>query len=1054
MKKISGLSTIAFNALLTFVILFTFTQVGATSVQTQFDRPKISPLISDPNTPQPDGELTRPDANHAFPVQTTQEGSTAANVLLGSPGLAFRYAQRFGETETGYFEDTNHFYEVRGVATQGSNVWIADSLGERILKFDSSGNFIKQLGKGGYRYGSGVTLDNIYDMAEDSTGNVWVLDNGAAYVVQFDSSGKAVKELGKAWNRGSGNDQFNGPINIVIDSSGNLYISDANFWDESGNNRVQVFDKDGAYLYTLGETGVAGSDNAHFRQPHGLAIYTDRLYVADAGNRRVQIFNLATPGAAVYEATIDVSSLPEDDDWTPEGVGVDADHIYVADQLKNRVLIFDRLTGAYAGLLGCCTGTGPYEFLRPVDISIDSLGNIYVGEVVNKRVQQYNNAHSYTRTYGTTGVPYLTDDYHYLYPSGVAVDAAGNIYITEQRGQRLIKLNASGVPQWTVGEPGINGIDDYHLHYPDGVAVDSKGKVYVANPGWGNRVTIYNSDGSYYGSIGGGDGGEGEYQFRGPEDVAISSTDMLYVADPNNNRVQVYNPDLTYHSTIGTTGVGGSDGTHFDWPHDVAAYLGGDVLVEDQNNHVIKRCNFNVSGWYCNPIVGETGVEGGDFGHLSWPVGVAADTQGKIYVADQWGGRVLVFDQNGAFLTSLGGWGGPRSGQMRQVEGLAVDKIGNLYTAELLNNRVQKFDLSLPNWRQINLNGFGVPSVWTDALREFNGSLYSAGRMSGAPLITRYDGTSWTNTYNQALEPDRYESFENLETFKNQLYATVFIYDPISETYPGAEIWRSSDGASWTKVVDQGFGDPTNWEIWAMQAFNDSLFAPTWSSTNTHGLEIWKSPSGDPGSWTRVVSNGFGNLNNVGIQAAQIYNSFLYMGTANSIQGGEIWRTPNGTDWSQVSTSGLGDGGNYRITGFADYSGYLYAGTAHSSGAGSEIWRCQVCDGSDWAQMVDNGFGNPATRVSTGLVVYHDKLIAIVGNSDTGLEVWQTANGLTWSQIGFAGLGDSNSYSVFDQTMVVYKDRFFFGTNSNYIGAKVWRLITDLVYLPMVRQSK
>ena len=176
------------------------------------------------------------------------------------------------------------------------------------------------------------------------------------------------------------------------------------------NHRVQVFNRRQVqplpvYLATIGVSGQSGSDNAHFDHPLGIAVYADRVYVADENNHRVQVFSRST---GVYQATIS------------DGWGQDNEHLR-----------------------------------HPADVAVDAAGNIYVADWLNARVQQFNSSLAYVRTYGATGVPYLTDDLHYNRPSGLAVAPDGSIYVTEERGQRLIKLAASGAPQWVVGLPGV-----------------------------------------------------------------------------------------------------------------------------------------------------------------------------------------------------------------------------------------------------------------------------------------------------------------------------------------------------------------------------------------------------------------------------------------------------------------------------------------------------------------------------------------------------------------------------------------------------------------------
>ena len=336
-------------------------------------------------------------------------------VALGQPGLSFRYVQTFGFAEAGYIEDTNHFYEVAGLGTDGTNVWIADAWGNRVLKFDGSGSFLQQIGKASFREATDTSLDYISDVAVDSGGNIWVADGGASHVVKFDASGNWVSELGQAWNSGSANDQFNDPISIAFDSAGNIYVSDSGLWGEYGNHRIQVFDSAGNYLTTIGETGVAGSDNAHFRSPRHIAIYDNKLYVADAGNHRVQILDVSTPITPTYVATLGTSGVASSDNSHfdyPEGVAVDAGFIYVADSNNNRLQIFNRTTYAYVATIGGGFGTGNYEFNHPTDVVVDSSGRIYVADASKVEVHTLARRSADLRNDGTSGVPDRADGYH------------------------------------------------------------------------------------------------------------------------------------------------------------------------------------------------------------------------------------------------------------------------------------------------------------------------------------------------------------------------------------------------------------------------------------------------------------------------------------------------------------------------------------------------------------------------------------------------------------------------------------------------------------------
>jgi sugar lactone lactonase YvrE len=952
--------------------------------------------------------------------------------------------------EVAFLEDTTHLHYPLGVGADGTNIWIADSRGLRALKFQNDGTFLMQIGKNGFRYGAttAISFNQIGDISVDSSGNIWITDLSVSQVFKFNSSGTYVSALGTAWSRGTANNQFNYPRGAAFDSAGNIYVSD------TSNHRIQVFNSSGTYLATLGAPGTAGSGSYQFNQPRHIAIYADYLYVADAYNHRVQIFDVTSPAAITYVATIGVTGSSGSDNtrlnW-PQGVAVDANKIYVADANNFRVQIFDRTTRVYQSTLGAGTaGTGNNQFALPRDVEVDSAGNIYVADETNQRVQQFDSGLTYVRTYGTTGVPYLTDGSHYNQPSGIAIASDGSIYLTEAVGQRLLKLNSTGVLQWSVGEPGVSGSNNTHFDYPNDVDLDSAGRVYVPD-GYNNRVQIFNADSSYAATLGTGLG-TGPYQFNYPMGVAIDTANNIYVADTNNHRIQVYDSSRNYVTTIGT-GISGSSNSQFNSPYDVAVDSARNIYVADRANHRVQV--FNSSFAYVRTL-GVTGSSGSNFDRFSNPIAVAVDAVGRIYVSDQWGGRIMVFDSTGAFLTNIGNSGGNRTGQMRQVEGLAFDSMGNLYLADLLNHRVTKHAVGVPGWLQSNLDGFGDrTNTNIHTLASFGGRLYagtynSAG--NGAQMWRT--GSNWTAAITPGFGITRNIGINHLLPFNSQLYAGV------RNDTTGASVYRSSDGSTWNPVETGGFGDPNTSGVYRFAVFNNQIYAGTSIFTTTHGAEIWRSPSGDSGTWERVVANGFDHRNHCIIRTSEVHNGYLYFGTQNvdtstymTTTGGIVIRsnTGNNGEWTKVMTEGFGNINNAAISGLASFNGYLYASTSRWDWAGIEVWRCQTCDSpGSWQKVVDNGFGNRDNWGISTLQIFNSQLYLVTG-SGTGIEVWRSSTGNSgeWMQVHAGGFGNSNNASPYYNNVTVFNNALYIGTNNSANGAQVWQMLNQL-YLPLI----
>jgi len=714
-------------------------------------------------------------------------------------------------------------------------------------------------------------------------------------------------------------------------------------------------------------------------------------------------------------------------------VEIDNSKIYVADCVNNRVQIFNRTTRNYLSTLG--GGSGNYQLNCPTDVAVDTSGNIYVALYDNLRVQQYNQSLVYQRTYGTAYIPYLTDGGHFFRPSGVALAQDNSMYIVEEYGSRLIKLNAAGTPIWTIGEAGVRGEDNNHFREAQDVALDGSGKVYVADT-WNNRIQIFNNDGSYNTTF--GSYGDGDYQFDGAHGIAFDTSGFLYVADYNNHRVQIYNSNLVYQGTLGVTGFSGSDNSHFISPRDVAVDSAGNIYVLDQGNHRVQV--FDNTRSYIRTI-GESGMSGWDYGHFNFPTAVAVDQNGFTYVADGWGSRIQIHDETGAYLTTIGNQGGKRTGEIRQVEGLAFDKHGNLYAAELLNHRIQKFAMGVPNWAQTNINGFGEPGQGVKTLNVFNNQLY-AGTSEDATVWRSSDGKSWSEiTPGWAYDPDR--AVSSAVVFNSQLYIGTSWWE-------NCEI-RRFNGTSWEQVDSGCFGDANSYGIFHLGVFDNKIYAiaSNWET----GTEVWRSSNGNSGTWSQVNTDGFNGSNHTWQDhSMDVFNGYLYVGLARDDGGessiAELWRSSDGSTWNPVFTDGLALN-NTHVASMAEFNGYFYIGLRNVT-SGGEVWRSN--DGVTFNKVFDSGLGDPNNLRPYGLLVYDDQLYLSITNEETGDEIWRTSDGSTWEQVNIDGWGFSyNNYSdYFDKGAAVFKNSLYFGTLNGAIGGEIWEYLPETIYLPLV----
>ena len=280
------------------------------------------------------------------------------------------------------------------------------------------------------------------------------------------------------------------------------------------------------------------------------------------------------------------------------------------------------------------SGLGNGQVLTPRAIAVDPSGNVFVGDQ-GDRVQKFNSSGVFQFQFGTGG----SSGGAVVAVSGVAVDrTTGDIYVTDGFPERtsgiVQKFNASGVFQLGWGTSG-SGSGQF-LNGAGGVAVDSAGNVYVTDLG-NHRVEKFTSGGTFISSW--GSSGTGNGQFSAPEGIAIDTADNVYIADTGNHRIQKFNTSGTFVTKWGTNGA--ADG-QFDTPWGVSVDGLGDVYVADTNNNRIQK--FSATGTFISSC-GSSGTANDQF---AGPQDVGADSAGNYYVTDTGNDRVQKFGAGGA----------------------------------------------------------------------------------------------------------------------------------------------------------------------------------------------------------------------------------------------------------------------------------------------------------------------------------------------------------------------------------------------------------------------
>lgn len=271
--------------------------------------------------------------------------------------------------------------------------------------------------------------------------------------------------------------------------------------------------------------GKAGTEPGEFDAPHGVAIDgAGNLYVSDRGNNRIQVRSADTGQWTVLTS----SALPFDG---PRGIALDAaENLYVGDVWNDVIQVRIAATGAWF-IIGE-SGTEPGQFDGPNTIAFDFAGRMYVVDRFNHRIQVRDLAGHWTvwdKPGSLRG---------FVYPSGVGIDADGNVYVTDNH--RLVRRSAA-TETWE--EVGGQGTDPGKFYYPRKITFDGMGRLLVTD-GHNHRIQIRSlSCGGWY-TIG-GDGpdeegaGSGLAQFRVPHGITLDEAGTIYVADTFNHRIQV-----------------------------------------------------------------------------------------------------------------------------------------------------------------------------------------------------------------------------------------------------------------------------------------------------------------------------------------------------------------------------------------------------------------------------------------------------------------------------------------------------------------------------------
>src|SRR5450432_2158 len=332
--------------------------------------------------------------------------------------------------------------------------------------------------------------------------------------------------------------------------------------------------------------------------------------------------------------------------------------IFSACDKKNNYRVVSSFAGS--GTMGSANGRGSSaSFSNMMGIASDKKGNIYVADSRNNMIRKISPEGDVTTLAGNCAVGSAdgrSDIASFFFPRGVAVDGRGNVFVADTHNGLIRKISPDGFVTTLAGSriyttiPAKDSVKRFDN--PAGIAVDESGYVYIADGGNdlirkispdGRRVYIIAGNGT----PGAKDGPGISASFYLPAAIALDSAGYIYIADTYNNMIRKISPAGMVSTLAGKTTRGFSNGK-------------------------------------------------GSEASFSHPSGIAVDSNANVYVADEGNNRIRKIAPDGTVTTIAGsGTRGSVNGRdttasFYRPNGIAIDKAGNIFVADYLNNQIRR----------------------------------------------------------------------------------------------------------------------------------------------------------------------------------------------------------------------------------------------------------------------------------------------------------------------------------------------------------------------------
>ncbi|CAF1408570.1 unnamed protein product [Adineta steineri] len=432
-------------------------------------------------------------------------------------------------------------------------------------------------------------------------------------------------------------------------------------------------------------TGIEGSALNQLSHPFGIFVDVNLdLYVADCMNDRVQLFQsgelngITVAGNTSRNPTIVLSC--------PSGIILDAEkYLFIVDQFNGRIVGSD--VNGFRCLVGCHgQGSRSNQLLNPFSFSFDSYGNMFVTDQYNHRIQKFllmkdSSALPFnqpqfcsTATWNLTGITIANQSIVGLFPRDIFVSKNNTIYVANQQNNTII--------MWEEESANPTKIIEGNFTIPMSLFVTSNGDIYIDDGQKNGRVQKWIAETNTFVTV--------MNVSSLCSDLFVDVDDTLYCSMSQHHQVlkrSLNDSDIASNFVAAGTVNSGSASNQLYYPRGIFVDVNLDLYVADCYNDRVQLFQSGESNGIT--IAGSTSRN--PTITLSFPSGIILDADKYLFIVDSFNNRIVGSDLNGfRCLVGCDG-GGTQSNQLYNPFSFSFDLSGNIYVADSLNNRIQKF---------------------------------------------------------------------------------------------------------------------------------------------------------------------------------------------------------------------------------------------------------------------------------------------------------------------------------------------------------------------------